>query len=560
LLGNFRSPSRRLTQAGKSLLDTRLRHRPLASVTARRRTPCKTRSLVGCLVLLAASTPLLAQQKEADEAWSQGRLEAALSGYRQVLAQNPRDTRANLRVGVILSWNGKLDSSLVYLARARASAPMDSEIRLIQARVMAWNQDYSGALAQYDSVLALEPGLRDALLGRAQTLAWAGRLQEAGGIYGSIVAKDPGDRDALLGRAQVNAWGGQLQLAQRGYEAILSQHPRDADALAGLGYIFLWQGRTGAAKKTAETVLAIDSTHQAGRALRRAVTEATRPSLESSANWSNDSDKNTSFWQALALSASLADGVGFSGSFNALETHDPVRTAQRIGGEAGLTLSRGPLQLSGAAGARRLYPETAPSRTAATYRGRLSFRPMAALRLSVGYSRAPFDEIASLIERGLNLESLEGGVDVRPVTGLSIYGGGGALWLNDGNHRTSGSAGITQRIQRSFSLGVFGRTLSYQRRGVGYFSPDRFSVLEGIAGYSLENRSVIASAGGGVGGQKVGKGADSQTEWHVEGRIGRKWGAGNRIELFGLVTNSAVSSTTGAFRYRSAGINVRLGL
>jgi hypothetical protein len=185
---------------------------------------------------------------------------------------------------------------------------------------------------------------------------------------------------------------------------------------------------------------------------------------------------------------------------------------------------------------------------------------MAALRLSIGYSRAPFDEIASLIERGLNLESLEGGVDVRPVSGLSIYGGGGALWLNDGNHRTSGSAGITQRIRRSFSLGVFGRTLSYQRRGVGYFSPDRFSVLEGIAGYSLENRSVIASVGGGVGGQQVGKGGDSQTEWHVEGRVGRKWGTGNRIEVFGLVTNSAVSSTTGAFRYRSAGINVRLGL
>ena len=31
-------------------------------------------------------------------------------------------------------------------------------------------------------------------------------------------------------------------------------------------------------------------------------------------------------------------------------------------------------------------------------------------------------------------------------------------------------------------------------------------------------------------------------------------------EVFGLLTNSAVSSTTGAFRYRSAGILLRLGL
>jgi hypothetical protein len=42
--------------------------------------------------------------------------------------------------------------------------------------------------------------------------------------------------------------------------------------------------------------------------------------------------------------------------------------------------------------------------------------------------------------------------------------------------------------------------------------------------------------------------------------VGPRWGAGNRVELFGLVTNSAVSSTTGAFRYSSAGVLARLTL
>jgi hypothetical protein len=164
------------------------------------------------------------------------------------------------------------------------------------------------------------------------------------------------------------------------------------------------------------------------------------------------------------------------------------------------------------------------------------------------------------MERKLDIEAMEGGFDARPLAGFSIYGGGGALWLNDGNHRTSGSAGITQRIRRKFSLGVFGRTLSYERRGVGYFSPDRFSVLEGTAGYNLDSGAGLLTLGGGVGGQQIGKNGASQTEWHVDGRVGRKWGTGNRIELFGLITNSAVSSTTGAFRHRSAGLSVRLGL
>jgi hypothetical protein len=52
----------------------------------------------------------------------------------------------------------------------------------------------------------------------------------------------------------------------------------------------------------------------------------------------------------------------------------------------------------------------------------------------------------------------------------------------------------------------------------------------------------------------------AQTEWHVEARMGRRWGTGNRLDLFGGVTNSAVSSTSGAFRYRNAGVSLTLGL
>jgi hypothetical protein len=180
--------------------------------------------------------------------------------------------------------------------------------------------------------------------------------------------------------------------------------------------------------------------------------------------------------------------------------------------------------------------------------------------MSVGYARLPFDEIASLFERQLDMESLEGGIDARPGTNLLIALGGGALWLSDGNHRTSASLGLTQSIRRQFAVGVLGRTLGYERRGIGYFSPDRFSVLEGNAAYNSESRSWIAALSGGLGAQQIGKRGAAQTEWHLEGRVGPQWGEGNRIELFGLLTNSAVSSTTGAFRYRSAGITVRLGL
>jgi hypothetical protein len=243
-----------------------------------------------------------------------------------------------------------------------------------------------------------------------------------------------------------------------------------------------------------------------------------------------------------------------------LETSDPLRQATRVGGEAGLSLVLGRLRVSGAGGARRLTPDAAAPRTSATYRGRLGYRPVPAVGLSLSYSRSPFDETAALIERNLDLESLDAGIDLKPVPTLTLYGGGGATWLSDGNHRTGGSAGLTQQIHRRFFVGAFGRTMSYQQRGIGYFSPDQFRVLEGNAGYNLEGRVWGGGLSGGLGAQQVGSGGAAQSEWHLEGRVGPRWGEGNRVELFGLITNSAVSSTSGAFRYRSAGLTVRLGL
>jgi tetratricopeptide (TPR) repeat protein len=530
------------------------------------RGPCKTRPgplgrvLFVASLVLAGFTPLSAQEREADEAWFQGRHDAARAAYQRVLAANPRSVRANLRIGTLLSWQGKLDSSLTFLARARALSPADPEIQLIQARVMAWNKQYADALLRYDSLLVQHPELREARLGRARTLSWSGRLDEARVAYRGLIARDSTDRDALFGSAQVSAWKGDLTAAERGYRAVLKRNSRDVEARVGLGYVYFWQGREAAAGRQAKYALTIDSTHKAGRELRQLVRENTRAFLDASANWSNDSDENTSFWQTLGASAPLGGGVSIFGSVNALETTDPVLEATRAGGEAGLTVTAGRVQLSGAAGARRLNPEVAESRTAATYRGRLGYRPVPTFGVSVGYARLPFDEIASLMERNLDMELLEGGFDARPVPSLTLYGGGGALWLSDGNSRTGLAAGFTQKIRRYFFVGVFGRTLSYGRRGIGYFSPDRFSVLEGIAGYNLEGRHWVGSLSGGLGAQQIGKRGEAQSEWHVEGRIGPRWGSGNRIELYGLITNSAVSSTSGAFRYRAAGLTMRLGL
>ncbi|MDQ3224115.1 MAG: tetratricopeptide repeat protein, partial [Gemmatimonadota bacterium] len=470
----------------KALLDTSETIGELAQRSQRKTRPNARRCGFLALLIVLGGTPLCAQQEAADEAWNQGRYKAARAGYERVLRLDPAAVRANLRMGIMLSWQGKLDSALTFIARARAADPADPDIRLAQARVLSWNKKYDAALTLYDSVLSQQPGFREAELGRAQTLSWAGRLDEAEASYRRMLARNPSDRDAGLGQAQVTAWRGDLKAAGQAYRAILTQNPRDADAMAGLAYVYHWQGRESEAHRLARAALVVDSTHRGAQTLSRSIREATRPALEATAAWSNDSDRNTSFWQTIGASAAIGGGVGVFGSVNALEASDPVRDATRFGGEAGLSLSLGRVQVSGAAGAKRVIPEVAAARTEATYRGRLGYRPVAALGFNVGYSRSPFDETAGLMERDLNLEVLEGGVDARPLRGLSVYVSGSRLWLNDGNSRTGVVAGLSQKLDRHFTVGLFGRTLSYDRRGVGYFSPDRFSVLETTAGYSVE--------------------------------------------------------------------------
>jgi tetratricopeptide (TPR) repeat protein len=475
---------------------------------------------------LALARPLAAQQREGDDAWNHGRFDEARRAYVEVLTQDSTAFRANLRIGVMLSWQGKHRSALRFIARARRSEPRDVEARLIEAKVLAWNHHFGQAITRYDSVLAEQPGLVE----------------------------------AELGRASARAWSGDLGAAERGYKAVLAVEPRNADALASLGYVYHWQGRDGPAERKAHEALAADSGNAAGRELRDAVRAAVRPSTEVSANWSDDSDENTSFWQTLGASAPAAPGVRVIGNVGVLEASDPVRNATRVGGEAGLSLAVGDFQISGAAGARRLYPETAAARTGETYRGRLSWRPAPRFGMSVGYARYPFDEIASLMERNLDLESLDAGFDATLTRGLSVFGGGGAVWFSDGNHRTQGGAGVTQRLPAGLFVGAYGRTLAYERRGFGYFSPNRFHLLEGVAGYNLDSGSWGGRLSGGLGGQQIGRDGDGQTEWHVDLRLGRRWGVGNRVDLFGSVTNSAVSSTSGAFRYGTAGVSVRVGL
>ncbi len=515
---------------------------------------------LAAVLTLTSAGGLEAQAAVGDSAWQAGDFHTARIAYERELATNPSSTRANFRLGILASWDGRLDSALVLIRRARAVEPFDADLLVGEARVLSWAGRFNQALRQYDSALALIPGHRDAELGRAQALAWANRLEAADSAYAAMLERDPLDLEAASGQAQVLAWSGRLVPALLRYRAVLDRDPDNVRALTGTARVYEWRGRPFRAREYVRRARQADSTDRDARELERQVTATLQPRVELTAAYSEDSDDNQSWWQTGTLSSVLSDGVRGFLTVGALEASDPFRDATRVMGEGGLSWARGNLQLTGALGARRLSPDSAPVRTEPTWRSGISYRLAPGAGVGLGYAHYPFDETALLIGRNLDLDALEGSADVTLHRGLTLGLGGGYAWLSDGNARRSGVVAMTQEIHRKFFIGGFGRILSYEGPGFGYFTPDRFTILEGRTGWTHDDGHWLARLSGGLGVQQIAKGATTQSEWHVEARFGRTWNVVNAVEVFGSLTNSAESSTTGAFRYGSAGLVIRLGL
>ena len=482
-----------------------------------------------CLALPAAAS---AQVADGDAAWTDGRLADARAAYERELAANPSSVRSLYRLAVLAGQAGELDSALVFLGRARGAEPDEPDVRLLEAQVLALAGRLDASVAKYDSLLALDPGRREARLGRARVLSWRGDLEGAAG----------------------------------GYRSILAQDAHDAEARVGLGQVYHWQGRDELARRQIDSALAIDPGNRTGREIGGALRAARRPQADVSLEWSSDSDENTTLTLGTGASVTAVPGVRLFGSAFAGRAEDPVREARRAGGEAGLTVARGRAQVTGAVGARRLSVDElfAAPRTGVVYRAGAGLRVGALTSLGLSYAHVPFDETARLVAEEHDLETLDLSLETALSDGTGISLGAGGAWVSDGNSRRSAVLGVTRTLARRFFVGALGRVLGYDARGAGYFSPSRFAVGEVRGGWRLAARQWDARLSGGVGAQQI-KGLDAQPLWHLEARLGRKWGTLNVVEAFAGVTNSVgVTSGLGdeieGYRYRSAGLRLRLGL
>src|SRR3989454_5636666 len=151
-------------------------------------------------------------------------------------------------------------------------------------------------------------------------------------------------------------------------------------------------------------------------------------------------------------------------------------------------------------GARRVEPDGGRARTPLTAELGFGIRPARYAAVSVGYSRTPFDETAGLMRQDLMVDAVDLSFDISPGPGWSLSGGGGGAWFSDQNNRYSAVGALLGRIMKGLQIGPFARVMGYRQPRPGlYFTPVRFSVIEGRAGYQWQRNGWGLRTDGEIG-------------------------------------------------------------
>jgi protein O-GlcNAc transferase len=259
-----------------------------------------------------------AQWRAAVAAHQAGNADAALAGYRGVLAEQPGFAPAHYLSGVLLSERGQPAEAEAAMRAAIAAAPAYAEARAALANLLRESGDVDAAAALCREGLALGDG--DPVLWRALGLTELARRDAA-------TAKDAFARALALAPLDAQTHynhGVALQTllardeALRAYQRALTLAPELIAADFNIGVVFQEQGRTDAAIGAFEKVLAREPHHVlAHKALGDTLLAARRID-----DWLRVFDRfEATCPNALSLVAQALEVYQYRGDFGALDRY-----------------------------------------------------------------------------------------------------------------------------------------------------------------------------------------------------------------------------------------------
>jgi arylsulfatase A-like enzyme/tetratricopeptide (TPR) repeat protein len=172
----------------------------------------------------------------------QGKTDAAIDAYRQVIARRPDMGLAYRRLAYLQWEAGHVNEAIATLRGAtKAIGPnIDIDVRL--GTYLAETGDVSEAIPMLERAVAADPQNTDGLNGLGIAYGRAGRAEEAIRMFQRILAQSPRDAFALENIGTTYLQWGKITAAEDAFAKALSSDPRSSRAHAGLGVIALQKG------------------------------------------------------------------------------------------------------------------------------------------------------------------------------------------------------------------------------------------------------------------------------------------------------------------------------
>lgn len=201
------------------------------------------------------STTSLLQQAVALH--QQGKLDAALTLYREVLALDARQSDALHLSGVIARQQGDAHGAVRLIEQALAIDPAQARPHCNLGAAYADLGESARALACYDAAIALDPRYALAHSNRGNALRQLGRLEQAVASYDTALRLNPASFDAACQRAIALHDQGRHAAALDGAEQALRLRPQHAPAWAARGNALYGLGHWLEAADSFEHALAL---------------------------------------------------------------------------------------------------------------------------------------------------------------------------------------------------------------------------------------------------------------------------------------------------------------
>jgi tetratricopeptide (TPR) repeat protein len=513
----------------------------------------------------SAPTPAL---ERADAAWIAGDHPQALEAYLEVLAADPKNTRALARAAKLLSWRQRFGESVKWYDELLAVDPSFPNAELERARVLSWNKRFDQAAAGFRAILASDPGNRDARLGLARSLSWSGRQRTARRTYLELVTRDAADVEAITGVGQTYAWSGDLVAARSWFDRAVAVAPEDDDRIArmGLTSLSLWTGDLAGARSRLSAL-------ESGRPgdpdlvdLHKALRRARAPAVSFSADRQSDNEGTELDTYAADVAIPGSDrlrlGVGYA--------HYDVRSSLD---EGSIDTIAGSLQWKPSASTRvglrggvDISKDTA-GETTDDFTGSvdLSAGLGRAWQLGASAGRDTYKYSTTILDNHLVVDAFGARLSGRLASGLGLGVGAGRWQVSDDNARTDayGTIGYKWPVPRVRVTTAYRFTwLDWEQNlANGYFDPSNFVAhrLEFSLEGNTANERFTYRLGllGGLQSFDLGLlSVENDQTWSVDAALGLRVGGHLVVEVFGNKADYAAQNPSG-FDSDQAGVRLR---